>query len=625
MRVPRSVIRASSRVRRRTLLAVDCLAWAVALGAATVTRLSIADVPIDWAGLAGLVAVAMVTTVALANHPRFHTARTRRGSIDDVVDTVIVWALTTPVVLATNYFVVGRPVPTLAVGLGFPLALAIMLGARLAWRLLQEQYRRPGDGDDVSRVLVFGAGEGGEQIIRSMLRDPGSKYVPVGALDDSPEKARRSISGVTVLGTRDDLVAVADRTDADVLLIAIPSAGSQLIAELNELALAAGLEVRVLPSTSELLGMLRLSDIREPSVNDLLGRAEVEVDMAAIAGYVADRRVLVTGAGGSIGSELCRQLHTLGPSALIMLDRDENALHGLQLTLVGHGLLDHPHLVVADVRDRARMDEVFDTYDIDVVFHTAALKHLPLLEKNSSEGVKTNVLGTANVLDAAVNHGVERFVNVSTDKAADPTSVLGATKLLAERLTARAAKETGCPYVSVRFGNVLGSRGSVLPTFREQIANGGPVTVTDRDATRFFMTIPEAVRLILQAAAIGEPGEIMILDMGAPVKIVDLAARLIEMSGQRIEIVYTGLRPGEKLHEVLVATTEVGYAREHPRITHTAGSTELEIHGEITVSEQAAAILQECTARLEGGRAGASLPTLDLTSWALQGRLHNNA
>lgn len=591
---------ASERARTSVLYGSDAIAWLVALAAATATRLSIARSEVDWWNLITLVLVAATANLALSSLPAFHPAKSRRGSIDDAHNVVRVWLIVSPVVLITNYFVLGRPVPTLAAALGLPLALTVMLGTRIAWRVVYERVRRPSDHPDCKRVLVFGAGEGGEQIIRAMLRDTSSDYVPVAVLDD--RKDRRTILGVPALGSRDDIPAVAARLGAEVLLIAIPSADSRLIAELNRIGRSAGLEVRVLPSTSELLGMIQIGDIRELTDADLLGRAEVDVDLDGIARYITGRRVLVTGAGGSIGSELCRQLRRLAPSELFMLDRDESALHALQLSIEGMALLDTPRLVVADIRDAERVDEVLAELRIEVVFHAAALKHLALLELHPGEGIKTNVVGTVNLLEAAARHGVEEFVNISTDKAADPTSVLGATKLLSERLTSLAAADTGLRYVSVRFGNVLGSRGSVLPTFRQQIARGGPVTVTHPEATRYFMTIPEAVRLVLQAGAIGRGGEIMILDMGEPVKIVDVARRLIEQSGRPIDITFTGLRKGEKLHEILVGVGEIGTVREHPLITHAAGSVDLDIADEIDLDEPGRSIVLAAALALAADR-----------------------
>lgn len=590
----------SARWRWFLMLGLDAFAWVATLAAATAVRLSIAGGSVQWDALAALAVAAVAVMVLLRQLPHLHTSRSRRGSISDVRATTIVWSAVSLVVLVLNYSVLGRPAPTAAIVLALPLALLLMLGSRIVWRVVYESYRRPDLDSDRQRVIVFGAGEGGEQIIRAMLRDPQSEYVPVAVLDD--HRSNATLHGVPCRGGRADMAKVARQYDAAVLLIAIPSAGSEIISALDDEARAAGLSVRVLPSTSELLGLMTvdLEDIRELTETDLLGRSEVEIDLDSIRRYVTNKRVLVTGAGGSIGSELCRQLHALRPSELFMLDRDETALHSLQLSIEGRALLDTPNLIVADIRDAKRIDEIFAEHRFDVVFHTAALKHLTLLENHPEEAIKTNVLGTKNLLDAAIGAGVSRFVNVSTDKAADPTSMLGASKLLAERLTANTAETSHVPYLSVRFGNVLGSRGSVLPTFREQIARGGPVTVTHRDVTRFFMTIPEAVRLVLQAGAIGDPGEILILDMGEPVRINDLAERLIEQSGKRINIHYPGLRPGEKLHETLVAHDEIGTVRSHPRITHTKGSLSLDISKDVQLSERATQLIQEYRNSLTG-------------------------
>jgi FlaA1/EpsC-like NDP-sugar epimerase len=301
---------------------------------------------------------------------------------------------------------------------------------------------------------------------------------------------------------------------------------------------------------------------------DLLGRHEVDTDVDSIAGYVTGKRVLVTGAGGSIGSELSRQLYRFAPASLILLDRDESALHAVQLSIEGRALLDSRNLVVCDIRDVDRIDQVFDEHEPEVVFHAAALKHLPLLQMHPEEALKTNVWGTQVLVDASLRTGVERFVNISTDKAADPCSVLGYSKRLAERLTAAAANHGDGVFLSVRFGNVLGSRGSVLTAFSSQIDAGGPVTVTDPEVTRYFMTVEEAVQLVIQAGAVGRDGEALVLDMGEPVRIDDVARRLIAESDRPIEVVYTGLREGEKLHEVLFGPGEQGTSPCHPRISH---------------------------------------------------------
>ncbi len=438
---------------------------------------------------------------------------------------------------------------------------------RYAFRLWQEQRRRP-SASTSRRVVVLGAGEAGAQIVRTMLRNPASPYLPVALLDDDPGKRALRLHGVRVEGCRDDLVAVAERRNADAVLLAIPSASGETLRSLAEPAFAAGIDVLVLPPVEELLGTVTIGDIRPMSEADLIERRPVEVDLASITEHLTGRRILVTGAGGSIGSELCRQLDGIRPAALVMLDRDESGLHATQLAIEGRALLDSPRLVVADIRDRGWLLEVFTRHQPEVVFHTAALKHEPLLELHPGEAWKTNVLGTQNVLDAAVASGVQLFVNLSTDKAADPTSVLGASKRITERLTADAAQRTGRPYVSVRFGNVLGSRGSVITTFRAQITAGGPITITHPDATRFFMTVQEAVVLMIQAAALGEPGETMVLDMGTSVRIEHIARRLILQGGRPVEIVYTGLRPGEKLHETLLNSREPDLRPRHPLISH---------------------------------------------------------
>jgi dTDP-glucose 4,6-dehydratase len=327
----------------------------------------------------------------------------------------------------------------------------------------------------------------------------------------------------------------------------------------------------VMPLLSEILedGM-RLTDLRDVAIEDVIGRQPVDTEVESIAGYVAGKRVLVTGAGGSIGGELCRQLSKYGPQELIMLDRDETGLHGVQMTISGHGLLDSDDVVLADIRDKEAIQEIFDHRRPEVVFHAAALKHLPMLEQYPEEAWKTNVQGTLNVLTAARSIGVKTFVNISTDKAANPISVLGHSKRTAERLTAWAAVQSGESYLSVRFGNVIGSRGSVLPTFITQIEAGGPVTVTHPEVTRYFMTIPEACQLVIQAGAIGRPGEALILDMGHPIKILDVAKRVIARSGRPTAIVFTGLRDGEKLHEELFGRREHDDRPFHPKVTHTA-------------------------------------------------------
>jgi FlaA1/EpsC-like NDP-sugar epimerase len=354
------------------------------------------------------------------------------------------------------------------------------------------------------------------------------------------------------------------------LLIAIPSADSALISDISARARELSMEVKVLPAVQNLNERpLDTSDIRDLTDEDLLGRRKVVIDLQQISDYLVNRRVLVTGAGGSIGSELCRQLARFNPAELIMLDRDESALHEVQLSIHGRALLDTPQTVLADLRDEATINHIFDTRKPEVVFHAAALKHLPLLERYPLEAYQTNVLGTLTLLNAAQRTGVGVFVNISTDKAANPISVLGYSKRIAERVTAAVGQSAKSgKYMSVRFGNVLGSRGSVLMSFRDQIAKGGPLTVTHRGVTRYFMTISEAVQLVIQAGAIGSSGEALVLDMGTPVSIYDVAKQLVANSGKPVEIEIVGLRAGEKVHEELFGDGEIDTRPRHPLISH---------------------------------------------------------
>ena len=447
-------------------------------------------------------------------------------------------------------------------------ALALMLLARAQWRV----YVRGFDFvtvEGASRTLVVGADRTARQLVHSMRTDPTSAYDPVGMLDDDPWRRHLSDGGVRVLGTTTDLESVCREHDVQSVVVADQRMDKALLGDLSARAGALGLTLKVLPGVRSLLdGRPTIRDVRDINMEDLLGRGQVDTDLDAISGFLKGKRVLVTGAGGSIGSEICRQLSEWEISELMMLDRDESGLHGVQLSISGHGLLDSRDVILCDIRDADALRVIFEDRRPEVVFHAAALKHLPMLQQYPEEAYKTNVLGTINVLDAAAAVGVQHFVNISTDKAADPTSVLGLSKRVAERVTADVASKVEGSYISVRFGNVLGSRGSVLTAWAAQIAAGGPVTVTHPDMTRYFMTIAEACQLVLQAGAIGRDGEVLILDMGEPMRIDDVAKQLIAQSGQDIEIAYTGLRDGEKLDEILIAGGESDSRPFHELITH---------------------------------------------------------
>ena len=560
--------RLSGRVRRAFQALLDAVAWSVAIVAAEVLRYDLSLRSADWVGVVLVLIVTIALQFSIGTLAGLYRHRWRFGSFEEVAALAETIGAVTVLVFLLNLTVFDRFVPA-SVPLGAGVGALTLCGAiRYTLRLLAERRLRP-KSNRASRLLVFGAGEGAAQVITSMLRTPASPYIPVALLDDDPAKRHLRIRGVSVVGTRADIRSAARKFGADSLLIAIPSAPAEVVRELSRIAASVSLDLRVLPSISELIGgSIAVRDIRPATESDLMGRHQIDINVDSIAQYLTGRRVLVTGAGGSIGSELCRQIQRFTPSDLVMLDRDESALHAVELSIAHQALLDSDRLAVGDIRDRDRLLEIFRRHRPEVVFHAAALKHLPLLELHCEEAVKTNVYGTQNVLDAANEVGAERFVNVSTDKAANPISVLGYTKRIAERITAFAAEEHDRPYLSVRFGNVLGSRGSVIETFRAQIANGGPVTVTDPEVTRYFMTAEEAVQLIIQAGAAGRPGEVLVLDMGSPVYIAEVARRLIDADEREVGIVYTGLRPGEKLHEDRLAHGEADLRPVHPLISH---------------------------------------------------------
>ncbi len=451
------------------------------------------------------------------------------------------------------------------------------------------------------RVLLVGAGRAGSQIVQEVRQNPQLNLEIVGFVDDDRTKVGRKVEGVPVFGSSSQMVAIAQRLNAQEVLISMPSASAAQIRKLVDLTRGTGLKLKVLPGQAEILRDHRLTpQAREIQIQDILGRPEVRLDLSAeynsqfpsARSQIYQRTVLVTGAGGTIGSEICRQLARLEPEHLLLLGRGENSIFNIEQEL----RRDFPSLnttpIIADIRHKSRIERIFKTWKPEIIFHAAAHKHVPLMQHNPTEAIENNALSSAHLAQLADICGVETFVLISTDKAVDPSSFMGLSKRLAELMVKAQAAKTHTRFLVVRFGNVLGSRGSVVPIFQQQIARGGPVTVTDRAMTRYFMTTPEASQLVIQSLAIGQSGQTLILDMGQPVKIFDLAEQMIHLAGLSAEIdipiQITGLRPGEKLHESLVCSTEKVIRTEHPKIM--AVSSQLPPREELT---KAIAILSE--------------------------------
>jgi FlaA1/EpsC-like NDP-sugar epimerase len=561
--------------KNRVLFALDALAFAGAIALTASLRFDLGPVPepvfrevLWYASLA--VPAKLLTLVLSGTYRRLWTS----ASVTDLLHMGLVGCgaslagLAVGVTLVTIAGTGARPPISV---IGFDALLTVMLPVlpRSALRIWEQYRRRPDEG--AAPVLIAGAGSAGQMIAKELGRNAAMGLIPIGFVDDDPDKRGRLIVGLPVLGRLADIPAIAERRRVEQILIAMPSAPGGVVREVLGSAARAGLQTRTLPSLPELLeGTARVTSVREVRIEDLLRRAPVQTDLAAVQELVGERTVLVTGAGGSIGSELCRQISTFAPARLVLLGHGENSLFDIQQELQSRFNGIAISTVVADIRDRARIASVVEQYRPHVIFHAAAHKHVPLMEENVVEAVTNNVLGTQNVVDAAIRGGVPRMVMISTDKAVRPTSIMGATKRVAEKVVQLAAVRNGRSYVAVRFGNVLGSRGSVVPTFLRQIRDGGPVTVTDPEMRRYFMTIPEAVQLVMQAGAMGVGAEVFLLDMGEPVRVVDLATDLIRLSGfepgRQIEVVFTGRRPGEKLYEEMFFSDEEAVPTGHPKI-----------------------------------------------------------
>jgi FlaA1/EpsC-like NDP-sugar epimerase len=443
-------------------------------------------------------------------------------------------------------------------------------GLRMVTRLYYEEFRSVEAGR-LKRFLIVGAGNAGEALLREIHRMPIVQYEVVGFIDDDPTKEGIAIHGIPVLGTVEQLPRICAERNIEEIAIAMPSATHQQLRHVIQVCEGTKIRFRTVPSITDIAsGRYRVSQIRDVDINDLLGREAVQLDTDLIEAFAKDKTVLVTGAGGSIGSEMCRQLCNFNPKLLLLVEQAENPLFYIEQELHQKFPAVSLKAIICDIADRIRVREIFEKYRPQVVIHAAAHKHVPLMELNPGESIKNNVVGTQNVADAADEFGTTSFVMISTDKAVNPTSIMGSSKRIAEMYIQDLSRTSRTHFVTVRFGNVLGSDGSVVPIFKKQIAQGGPVTITHPEMKRYFMTIPEASQLVLQAASMGKGGEIFVLDMGEPVKIVDLARELITLSGFRpgedIEMVFTGMRPGEKLFEELSIEGEDMRRTSHPKI-----------------------------------------------------------
>jgi FlaA1/EpsC-like NDP-sugar epimerase len=560
--------------RRGFVVAVHVALWSAALVFAVLLRFEF-EIPSAYRTILPklLVLSTLVRVIVHARVGLFHGLWRYSGSRDlrsiiaaatvSSLSYAALWAFAQPNTFPRSIFV-----------LDWAFSILITGGMRFFIRTVREvtiENTLSVDGTPRRRMLVLGAGDAGEMLMREIVRSYGRRYIPLGFLDDNPAKHGERIHGVPVLGPIAHVREIAEREEIHEIIVAIPSLRGREMRRILEMCQPTGAQIRTVPGVTSLIeGHVTVTQLSDVNIEDLLGREPISLNVGELAAFLKGRVALVTGAGGSIGSELCRQICRFGPARLLLVEQAENALFHIERTLRA----DHPEVdivpCIADICDAQRLESLFSSEMPHVVFHAAAHKHVPLMEANPGEAIKNNVFGTRTLADVSARHGVEKFVMVSTDKAVNPTSVMGVSKRVAEIYVQSLSQRSRTQFVTVRFGNVLGSAGSVVPLFREQIAKGGPLTITHPDMQRYFMTIPEACQLVLQAGAMGKGGEIFVLDMGEPVKIVDLARDLIRLSGleveKDIEIRFTGIRPGEKLFEEIAVDAENVDKTKHPKI-----------------------------------------------------------
>lgn len=574
------------RVRNRHLFVSDLVLIPLAAYVSFILRLDTFRIGGAWSALFFLLIPALLLFPCVFRFAGMYSCYWQYASVDESVR--LAGAVALAAGAASTFYLIGTepsllgavsPASISITVIFFFVALSVTVGPRLAVRMANSGTLRRRKTSN-RRTLIVGAGETGRVVLRELQRNPQLGITPVGFLDDDPRKRCMHISGIAVVATCSELVEIARLLRVEYVIIAMPSASGKLIRSILSSCEDLGVTPQIMPGLDELIdGKLNIGQLRPVEVEDLLRRDPIVTDLDGVDRLLRGKRVLVTGAGGSIGSELCRQILRCAPAELVLLGHGENSIFAIHNELRERQSSSSTtiHSVIADVRFPADMQAVFSCHRPHVVFHAAAHKHVPLMELNPATAVHNNVFGTQAVLDAARDADVERFVFVSTDKAVNPTSVMGATKRAAELLVHRAARETGRPYIVTRFGNVLGSRGSVVLTMKQQIASGGPVTVTHPDMVRYFMTIPEAVQLVLQAAVLGHGGEVFVFDMGELVRIVDLAHDLIRLSGltlgEDVEVVYSGIRPGEKLYEELFLPDECYERTAHAKVFTAANAS----------------------------------------------------
>jgi FlaA1/EpsC-like NDP-sugar epimerase len=604
-------IKLRPHLRNRYVLIGDLILIIVSVMGSFALRLDVAQLPFYFPAMLVMCGVALliktptyfffglyrrIWVYASTNELRLITAAVTTASV--LTSGVMLVLLSTKIVFPG--------MPRSAFGIDWLLSLVLIGGSRFTLRILAEQSAAPRSGK-THRALIIGAGDAGALVVRELQKSSQLNLTPVGFLDDDRVKQRQEIYGVPVIGFVSDIVDVLDNQHVDEVIFAIPSAPGRVVRLVNDACRLKGIPSRTMPGIYELIGgKVNVSRLREVDITDLLRREPRRIHEEMIGNVISGKHVLVTGAGGSIGRELSRQIARWNPSELVILGHGENSIFETLLELKE----DYPSLtltpLIADVKDIERLRSVFKR--VQVIFHAAAHKHVPLMQANIEEAILNNIFGTRNVVEAAIENNVERLVLISTDKAVRPANVYGATKRLAEMIVLDAAHRTKRAYSVVRFGNVLGSRGSVIPIFKHQIANGGPIKVTHPDMERYFMTIPEAVHLVLQAASMGQGGEAFLLDMGQQVRILDLAEDLIRLSGlepgRDIEIEFTGIRPGEKLREELWEPEKTYDKTAHPDIFCSE-------HEDVMVSDQLQKTLQRLTSLTESGRADEIISLLD--------------